>query len=107
MKTFEKNIINLYGEKGKQWLDNLPNLIAQVETTYGLSNLKPVKNLSYNYVLSGFQNNQRIILKLGLDINSLKQEISAFIAFSGFGATQVFSEDNDLILMECANPGTS
>lgn len=59
MKELEKNIINLYGKKGKQWLANLPNLIAQVGATYGLSNLNPVKNLSYNYVLSGFQDNQR------------------------------------------------
>ncbi|MBA2629098.1 MAG: streptomycin phosphotransferase, partial [Rickettsiaceae bacterium] len=77
MKTLEKNIINLYGKKGKQWVTNLPNLIAQVAAAYGLSNLNPVKNLSYNYVLSGFQGNQPIILKLGLDIDSLKQEARA------------------------------
>jgi len=46
MKAFETNIINLYDEKGQQWLDDLPRLIAQVEATYGLSNLKPVNNLS-------------------------------------------------------------
>jgi streptomycin 6-kinase len=73
MKVFEKNNINLYGKKGKQWLDNLPNLIAHVETAYGLSNLKPVKNLSYNYVLSGFQDSQRIILKLGLILIALSK----------------------------------
>lgn len=48
MKELEKNIINLYGEQGKQWLTNLSELIAQMEKAHGLSNLKPVKNLSYN-----------------------------------------------------------
>lgn len=51
MKTFEQNIVNLYGEKGRQWREDLPNLIVQLAATYGLSNLKPENNLSYNYVL--------------------------------------------------------
>lgn len=107
MKAFEKNIINLYGEKGKQWLDNLPNLITQLTVTYRLSNLKPVNNLSYNYVLSGLQDSQPIILKLGLDIDGLKRESAALIAFAGFGSIQVFSENNGFLLLECAVPGIS
>jgi streptomycin 6-kinase len=99
--------MNLYGEKGKQWLDHLPNLIAQTAGTYGLSNLKPVNNLSYNYVLSGFQGSQPIILKLGLDIDGFKREAAALMAFSGFGVIQVFSENAGLLLLECAVPGVS
>ncbi len=107
MKALEKNIINLYGENGKHWLDNLPKLIAQVAETYRLSNLKPVNNLSYNYVLSGFQGSQPIILKLGLDIDGFKREAAALMAFSGFGVVQVLSENNGLLLLECAVPGVS
>src|SRR5689334_8435149 len=102
MKTFEKNIITLYGDKGSQWLDHLPNLITQLAATYGLSNLKPVKNLSYNYVLSGFQGPQSIILKLGLDIDGFKREAAALIALEGFGVVQIFSENTGLLLLECA-----
>ncbi len=43
---FESNIINIYGKKVQQWLDDLPKLITQVEATYGLSNLKPVQTSS-------------------------------------------------------------
>ena len=107
MKTFEQNIINLYGEKGRQWLDHLPNHVAQLANTYGLSNLKPVNNLSYNYVLSGFQGPQPIILKLGLDIDGFKREAAALMAFSGFGVVEVLSENNGLLLLECAVPGVS
>ncbi len=107
MKAFAKNIINLYGEKGKQWLDDLPKLIMQVEVTYGLSNLKPVEGLSYNYVLSGLQGSQPIILKLGLDVDGFKREAAALIAFSGFGVVQVFSENTGLLLLECTVPGVS
>jgi streptomycin 6-kinase len=107
MKTFEQNIINLYNENGKQWLDHLPNHVAQLANTYGLSNLKPVNNLSYNYVLSGFQGSQPIILKLGLDIDGLKREAAALMAFSGFGVVEILSENNGLLLLECASPGVS
>lgn len=107
MKTFEQNIIIVYGEKGRQWLDRLPNLVIQLANTYELSNLKPVNNLSYNYVLSGFQDSQPIILKLGLDIDGFKREAEALIALEGFGVVQVFSENAGLLLLECATPGVS
>lgn len=45
-------------------------LVEQMKTAYGLSGLKPVKNLSFNYVLFGFQESQPIILKLGPDIDA-------------------------------------
>ncbi len=107
MKALENNIINLYGERGKQWLDDLPRLIANIEAAYGLSNLKPVKNLSYNYVLTGFQGSKAVILKLGLDIDGLKREAAALMAFDGFGVVQIFSENTGLLLLECAVPGVS
>jgi len=107
MKTFEQNIINLYGEKGRQWLDHLPNHVAQLANTDGLSNLKPVNNLSYNYVLTGFQGSKAVILKLGLDIDGIKREAAALMAFSGFGVVEVLSANNGLLLLECAVPGVS
>lgn len=107
MKTFHSNIISIYGEKGRQWQENLPNLVAQLGNTYGLSNLKPVNNLSYNYVLSGFQGPQPIILKLGLDIDGFKREAAALMAFSGFGVVEILSENKGLLLLECAVPGVS
>jgi streptomycin 6-kinase len=107
MKAFEQNIINLYGEKGKQWLDHLPNFVTQLANIYLLSNLKPVDNLSYNYVLTGFQGSKPVILKLGLDIDGFKREAAALMAFSGFCVVQVFSENAGLLLLECAVPGVS
>lgn len=107
MTTFHSNIISIYGEKSKQWLDDLPKLITQVEATYGLLNLKPVEALSYNYVLTGFQGSKAVILKLGLDIDGFKREAAALMAFSGFGVVAVLSENTGLLLLECAVPGVS
>ena len=88
-------------------LDNLPNLIAEAAKTYGLSNLKLVKILNYNHVLSGFQGSRPIILKLGLDRDGLKREAEALMAFSRLGVVQVFLVTNALLLLECAVPGVS
>jgi streptomycin 6-kinase len=107
MTAFESNIINIYGEKGRRWLDHLPRLVAKIEVGYGLSNLKPVKNLSYNYVLTGFQGSKAVILKLGLDIDGFKREAAALMAFEGSGVVEVLSENTGLLLVECAVPGVS
>jgi streptomycin 6-kinase len=107
MQALKNNILSIYGKKGQQWLDDLPKLITQVEATYGLSNLKPVEALSYNYVLSGFQGSKAVTLKLGLDIDGFKREASALMAFEGSGVVQVFSENTGLLLLECAVPGVS
>lgn len=107
MNELEENIINLYAEKGKQWLTNLPLLVAHLEIAHGLSNLKPFKNLSYNYVLSGFQGLQPIVLKLGLDCYALKREALALKAFSGFGTVNVLLENDGILLLERAVSGVS
>lgn len=107
MTTFESNIQNIYGEKGKAWLRSLSTLIDNTASRLGLCDLKPISNLSYNYVLSGFQGDRPIILKVGLDICSLKKEAFALRCFAGLGAVKVMAEEDGLILLERAVPGTS
>lgn len=107
LKELEKNIINLYGEKGKQFLAELPNFTQQIKTKYGLSDLQPVKNLSYSYVLSGLKESQPIILKLGLDDDGLKREALALNAFEGFGAVKVLAKSEGMLLLERAVSGIS
>ena len=67
MTTFHSNITNIYGEKGKAWLNALPQLVTAISSRLDLLDLKEVTNLSYNYVLSGFQGDSPIILKASLD----------------------------------------
>ncbi len=91
----------------KQWLVDLPSLIAQMESLYGLSALKPFENLSYNYVLSGFQGAQAIALKLGIDKDALQREAAALKAFAGFGVVKILAESNGMLLLERAVSGVS
>jgi hypothetical protein len=71
MSQFETNIKNIYGDQGRAWLKELPNLVEEIASKWDLSSLHPLENLSYNYVLSGKQQSRPIILKLSLDISGL------------------------------------
>ena len=71
MDNFTTNILNIYKDKGKKWLIDLPAIIKALASEHNLSDLEPLNNLSYNYVLSGFLDNKPIILKLGLDDDAL------------------------------------
>lgn len=107
MNTFHSNIISICGEKGKAWLDELPQLVKFLASRLDLRDLKEVANLTYNYVLSGFQGDNPIVLKLGLDSAALKREAFALKCFADCGAVKVLAEDDGLLLLERAVPGTS
>ena len=107
MTTFHSNIISIYGEKGKAWLDELPELVAAISSELGLRDLIEVTNLTYNYVLSGLQGDHPIILKLGLDHEALTREAFVLKCFAGHGAVNVLAQDKGMLLLERAVPGTS
>jgi streptomycin 6-kinase len=107
MNNFKSNILSIYGEQGKKWLNTLPFLVEEFSINLGLSYLKEVPNLTYNYVLSGFQDGNHIILKLGLDNEGLKQEAFTLKCFAGYGAVHVLAEDDGMLLLERAVPGAS
>ena len=104
---FHSNIIGIYGEKGKAWLDELPQLVMRVSSRLDLCDLKEVTNITYNYVLSGFQGDNPIILKLGLDHESLTREAFTLKCFADCGAVKLLAEDNRMLLLEKAVPGAS
>ena len=64
------------------------HLVRAIASRLDLRDLKEVPNLSYNYVLSGFQGDNPIILKLGLDNAGLKREALGLKCFAGCGAVQ-------------------
>ncbi len=76
----------------------------KIAAQWKLSDLKPVM---HNYVLSGFQGGQPIILKLSDDIQGLKQEARALEAFAGYGAVRVLAQQDGALLLERAVSGIS
>jgi len=104
---FEQNIISLYGKRGQIWLKLLPRLVQDLSTEWNLSGLIPLDNLSYNYILSGWQGKEPVILKLIFDAADLIREEMAISAFSNNGMTKVLRSKKHALLLKRAIPGTS
>lgn len=70
-----------------------------------MDQLHPFENLSYNYVLKGYQKGKPIVLKLSLDEMSLSKEARALETFANYGAVAVLGYTNDALLLQRAVPG--
>lgn len=106
MSTFESNIISIYHERGKLWLQRLPQLVEKISSRLQLRDLREVSNLSNNYVLSGFQGNKPIILKLSPNSEALEREAVALKCFAGHSAVKTLASGEGMLLLERAVPGT-
>lgn len=107
MRSFEQNMVDIYGEKGQQWLDSLPDIIAKLEKEYHLTDLFPVSQMTFNYVASGYQAGTPIVLKVGLNSQALIKEAECLNAFSNQVAVKVITFNDQMILMKRAVPGES
>lgn len=71
-----------------------------------LDNLKPVDNLSFNYVLSGFQKKiQKSSLKSLCNPSEVHKEASVIKASIRHGMVQLLAQTNNALLLERAIPG--
>lgn len=103
-----KNILTLYGEKGKAWLDSLPEKIDTYKEKWNIDVLSPF-NLSYNYVAPARQKDGTlVVLKIGFpEDKEFKSEINALTLFKGEGICRLIqSEKNEAVmLLEHIHPG--
>ena len=107
MKDFKQNIVSIYGNKGEQWLDSLPDITAKIANEHNLSGLTPVNNMTFNYVASGYQNDNPIILKIGMNSKALTKEASCLKAFAKHATAEVIADDTNMIIMQRAVPGST
>ena len=107
MNDLKKNIISMYNDEGKQWLDSLPEIVAKIAKEHNLSALTPVNNMTFNYVASGYQNDNPIILKIGMNSKALAKEASCLKAFAKHATAEVIANDNNMIIMQRAVPGST
>lgn len=107
MKILEKNLINLFGERGHEWFESLPKIIDTLKDFWSLKDSKPVTNMSWNYVAKAFQQKIPVVLKISCDKNLILDEYKALKHFNGHGAIQVIdiNHDYNAILLEQAVPG--
>ncbi len=105
--SFITTIRNVFKEDGENFLAVLPSLIEEVSQSWGLADIKPVSNLSYNFVAFAKRGNEDVILKAGVPNRELTSEISALKLFNGNGACQLLECDKErgLLLLEKLKPG--
>lgn len=100
MKTLMQNITNIYGKKGQEWLDNLPKIVEALSNYWKLTNIIPVDNMTYNYVVKATTHeNQRVVLKISCDEKSIIDEEQALHYFAGNGAIKLLDYNEQYYAM--------
>lgn len=121
---FISTIANTFGEDGERFLAGLPALIDEASTRWGLTDIQPVSNLSYNFVAfaespsprevspkgtsgRGIRGEGGVVLKIGLPRDELTSEIAALRLFNGEGACHILDADEEkgFLLLERLRPG--
>ncbi len=108
MKTFTQNIIGTFAEAGKIWLNRLPSIIDILAAQWNLTSIKPVQNMTYNYVAKATANsNQNVVLKIGCDKQTIIDEKNALQHFNGQGSILCldFNQEHNAMLLQQAIPG--
>ena len=114
---FIRTIENGYGEDGKQFVTNLPVLVEECSQRWSLTDVRPVPNLSYNFVAFakrrspalplGRSAQDEVVLKIGVPNRELTSEMAALRLFNGEGACRLIDSDEEkgVLLLERLKPG--
>ncbi len=108
MQDFKRNIINIYGQKGKKWLLQLDQIIKNLQKKWFLKDIKPVKNLTYNYVVKATnEENIQVIVKICCDKKVFNEELKTLQFFDGKGAVKLhdYNSEYNALLLQQAIPG--
>jgi streptomycin 6-kinase len=104
---FIRNIEGVFGKAGSQFLAKLPALIEEASQKWGLTDVQPSANLSYNFVAFARRGDEEVVLKMGVPNREFKSEMAALRLFNGEGACRLI--DHDLkkywMLLERLRPG--
>lgn len=109
MKKLQKIVISTWGQKGKIWHGKLPEIIEELTKYWELSNIRPVENMSYNFVAKATQTKTPVVLKISCDNKLISNEYNALKHFNGHNSVRVLDINEALsaMLLEQAIPGNS
>ena len=127
---FISNVQGVLLEDGRRYIDALPDLVAEASAQWGLTDVQPVPNLSYNFVafakssltaknakgakkkfdlrdLSALSGTSNVVLKIGLPNRETRSEMAALRLFKGEGACKLieYDEEKYWMLLERLKPG--
>jgi len=121
---FIQTIKNTFGADGEAWLASFPDLFAEASHCWGLTEIQPISNLSYNFVAFAHRlpsplgsptgvlreeagGEGEVILKLGVPNRELTSEITALRLYNGRGACRLLDAEPEkgMLLLERLQPG--
>jgi streptomycin 6-kinase len=97
-KEFIQNIESVFEQDGKQFIKDLPKLIKDASSRWGLKNIEPVSNLSFNFVAYACRGEachaptQNVILKIGVPREELISEMQALRLYDENGACKLIDK---------------
>jgi streptomycin 6-kinase len=106
--SFVNNITSAFGDVGRQYLEDLPDLLAGAARRWDLTLHEPFL-LSYNYVCAATRTDgSPVVLKIGVPNPELTSEIQALRLYAGKGACSMLESDAKagMLLLERLHPGT-
>ena len=107
-EAFVDNVTDGWGDAGRRWLADLPDLVDAIARDWGLTVGDPY-DLTFHYVAPAVdRDGTATVLKLGVPSgDSLRTEVPALTAFAGRGAVRLLRTDLDrgALLLERADPG--
>ncbi len=105
--SFIKTIQTGFGNRGRPWLERLPDLVGEAIRIWNLTAVEPVPNLSYNFVAWAQRGGEAVVLKIGIPDPELTSEILALRQFNGAGAVRLLEarEEQGMFLLERLQPG--
>jgi streptomycin 6-kinase len=106
--SFKARIANTFGDKGKAWLETLPDLILECESRFHLKMYSHIPNLSFNYVAEAIQKNgAKIIVKLCVPSKEVENEINALQLLQSNEIVKLLDFDSaqGILLLENLSPG--
>ncbi|MCC6297727.1 MAG: phosphotransferase [Anaerolineales bacterium] len=125
---FISTVKNTFGADGERFIADLPALIEEASQRWGLTNVQPVENLSYNFVAYARRGEvfsphdtiynetkgrgdpaptNDVVLKIGIPRGELTSEMAALKLFNGEGACRLIDcdEEKGFLLLERLQPG--
>lgn len=123
--SFVQTVLNTFGDDGNHWLESLPVLLAEAARRWDLTDIRPVSNLSYNFIAfvrlpaharaagtgerskAQSKGSGNAVLKLGVPNRELTSEIAALRIYNGQGACRLLDADagKGMVLLERLRPG--
>jgi streptomycin 6-kinase len=103
-------VTSTFGDAGVQWVQRLPDIVAEWGRRWTLHIGPPLPNLSYNYLAPARRaDGTDVVLKLGVPNAELACEIDALRAYGGRGSVQLLAADPGAgaLLLERLVPGTT